>query len=129
MLEPDKIVLMTRLASFEKNEARENSNIWQYFRGDYIGWQVLKSIVAGTIVFGIIFAGFIVYDFETFMLEIYKMDLMEYAKGVLTKYLIFVAVYSVVTYIVFAVKYAKARGELRTYVHNLNKLSTTYNNE
>ena len=129
MLEPDKIVLMTRLASFEKNEARENSNIWQYFRGDYIGWQVLKSIVAGTIVFGIIFAGFIVYDFETFMLEIYKMDLMEYAKGVLTKYLIFVAVYSVVTYIVFAVKYAKARGELRTYVHNLNKLSKTYNNE
>ena len=129
MLEPDKIVLMTRLASFEKNEARENSNIWQYFRGDYIGWQVLKSIVAGTIVFGIIFAGFIVYDFETFMLEIYKMDLMEYAKGVLTKYLIFVAVYSVVTYIVFAVKYAKARGELRTYVDNLNKLSKTYNNE
>ena len=129
MLEPDKIVLMTRLASFEKNEARENSNIWQYFRGDYIGWQVLKSIVAGTIVFGIIFAGFIVYDFETFMLEIYKMDLLEYAKGVLTKYLIFVAVYSVITYIVFAVKYAKARGELRTYVHNLNKLSKTYNNE
>ena len=129
MLEPDKIVLMTRLASFEKNEARENSNIWQYFRGDYIGWQVLKSIVAGTIVFGIIFAGFVIYDFETFMLEIYKMDLMEYAKGVLTKYLIFVAVYSVITYIVFAVKYAKARGELRTYVHNLNKLSKTYNNE
>ncbi len=129
MLEPDKIVLMTRLASFEKNEARENSNIWQYFRGDYIGWQVLKSIVAGTIVFGIIFAGFIVYDFETFMLEIYKMDLMEYAKGVLTKYLIFVAVYSVITYRVFAVKYANARGELRTYVHNLNKLSKTYNNE
>ena len=129
MLEPDKIVLMTRLASFEKNEARENSNIWQYFRGDYIGWQVLKSIVAGTIVFGIIFAGFVIYDFETFMLEIYKMDLLEYAKGVLTKYLIFVAVYSVITYIVFAVKYAKARGELRTYVHNLNKLSKTYNNE
>ncbi len=129
MLEPDKIVLMTRLASFEKNEARENSNIWQYFRGDYIGWQVLKSIVAGTIVFGIIFAGFVIYDFETFMLEIYKMDLLEYAKGVLTKYLSFVAVYSVITYIVFAVKYAKARGELRTYVHNLNKLSKTYNNE
>ena len=54
MLDPEKIVLMTRLASFEKNEAKENSNIWQYFRGDYIGWQVLKSIVAGTIVFGII---------------------------------------------------------------------------
>jgi hypothetical protein len=129
MLDPEKIVLMTRLASFEKNEAKENSNIWQYFRGDYIGWQVLKSIVAGTIVFGIILGGYIIYDFETFMLEIYKMDLLEYAKGILKKYLIFVAVYSVITYIVFAFKYAKARGNLRSYVHNLNKLSKTYNNE
>ena len=63
------------------------------------------------------------------MLEIYKMDLLEYAKGILKKYLIFVAVYSVITYIVFAFKYAKARGDLRSYVHNLNKLSKTYNNE
>ena len=129
MLDPEKIVLMTRLASFEKNEASENSNIWQYFRGDYIGWQVLKSIVAGTVVFCILVAGYVIYNFETFMLEIYKIDLLEYAKDVLVKYIIFIAVYSVITYIVFAYKYAKARGNLRMYVHNLNKLSKTYNNE
>lgn len=128
MLDPEKITLMTRLASFEKNEASKNSNTWNYFRGDYIGWEVLKSIVAGTIVFGIFVAGYVVYDFENFMLEIYKIDLMEYAKSVLIKYLIFIAAYSLITYIVFAYKYAKARKNLRSYVHNLNKLSKNYNN-
>lgn len=126
MLDPEKIDLMTRLASFEQNEARRNLKIWQYFRGDYIGWQVLKSIVAGTVVFAILVGGYIIYDFENFMMEIYKMDLVGFGKDLLKKYLIFIAAYAVITYIVFAYKYAVARKNLRTYAHNLNKLSRDY---
>lgn len=126
MLDPEKIALMTRLASFEQNEARRNEKIWHFFRSDYIGWQVLKSVVAGTIVYCILVGGYIIYDFENFMMEIYKMDLVEFGKGLLTKYLIFIGVYAVITYIVFAYKYAVARKNLRSYVHNLNKLSRNY---
>ncbi len=126
MLDPERIVLMTRLASFEKNEEKSNENIWHFFRGDYIGWEVLKSIVAATIVFGIVMGGYVLYDFEKFMIEIYKMDLLEYAKDILIKYVIFVGVYSAITYIVFAYKYAVARKNLRMYVHNLNKLSKNF---
>ncbi|MBQ8946392.1 MAG: hypothetical protein IJ058_06195 [Lachnospiraceae bacterium] len=129
MLDPERIALMARLASFEKNEEKHNASIWQYFRGDYIGWQVLKSIVAGTVIFGIILGGYVIYNFENFMIEIYKMDLLEYAKDILTKYVVFIGVYSVITYIVFTWRYAVARKNLRMYVHNLNKLSKNYDED
>lgn len=128
MIDQDKIILMTRLASYEKNEGKKNEAIGRYFRGDYIGWQVLKSIVSGTIVFLIIVVGFAVYDFENFMVDIYKMDLLEYAKGILTKYVICVGIYAVITYAIYAYRYAGARKNLRMYAHNLNKLSKNYSN-
>ena len=128
MIDQDKIILMTRLASYEKNEGKKNEAIGRYFRSDYIGWQVLKSIVSGTICFLIIAGGYVVYDFENFMLDIYKLDLLAYAQGILKKYVIVVGIYAVITYIVFAFKYAGARKNLKTYAHNLNKLSREYNN-
>ena len=63
------------------------------------------------------------------MIEIYKMDLLEYAKDILTKYVVFIGVYSVITYIVFTWRYAVARKNLRMYVHNLNKLSKNYDED
>ncbi len=62
------------------------------------------------------------------MLDIYKIDLLAYAQGILKKYVIVVGIYAVITYIVFAFKYAGARKNLKTYAHNLNKLSREYNN-
>ena len=128
MVDQEKVILMSRLASYEKNEGKKNEAIGRFFRGDYIGWQVLGRIVCGTICFMIVLAGYVVYDFENFMLDIYKMDLLEYAKGILIKYVIFVGVYAVITYVIFAFRYAGARKNLRIYAHNLNKLSKTYNN-
>ncbi|MCR5595133.1 MAG: hypothetical protein K6G12_04750 [Lachnospiraceae bacterium] len=129
MIDQDKIILMTRLASYEKNEGKKNEAIGRYFRGDYIGWQVLKSIVSGTLVFLILFAGYVIYDFENFMIDVYKIDLLEYAKSILIKYAIVVGAYAAITYGIYAYRYAGAKKKLRTYAHNLNKLSKNYTNK
>ena len=49
MLSEEKIIRMTKLAAFEKREGKKNLNIVNYYRNDYIGFQVLKSIIAVTI--------------------------------------------------------------------------------
>ena len=46
MLSEEKIIRMTKLAAFEKREGKKNLNIVNYYRNDYIGFQVLKSIIA-----------------------------------------------------------------------------------
>ena len=49
MVNEDKVKLMTRLASYESGEGKKDIAILNYFRGDYIGFQVLKSIISATI--------------------------------------------------------------------------------
>lgn len=80
MLNEEKIILMTKMASYEENEGKKNMAIGRYFRSDYIAIQVLKSILCATIAYAVCFALFVFYDFETFMQDIYKMDLISFAK-------------------------------------------------
>lgn len=120
---------MTKMACYEADEGRKNVAVGSYFRGDYIGLQVIKSIVSGTIAFVIIFAMFILYDFEVFMADIYKMDLLDFAKTVIIDYLIFTAVYAVISYGVYTYKYTKARRSLKMYYNNLKKLAYLYDRE
>lgn len=126
MLNEKRIILMTKMASYEANEGKRNVAIGSYFRSDYIGWQVLKSIISATIAFVVVFGMYIFYGFEIFMTDIYKMDLLEFAKRVFTLYLWTIGVYAVISYAVYAVRYRRAIKSLRAYYTNLRKLSDMY---
>lgn len=129
MLNEERIKLMTKMACYEENEGKKNVAIGNYFRGDYIALQVIKSIVSATVAFMIIFAMFIFYDFEVFMADIYKMDLLQFGKTVIIAYLIFTAVYAFISYGVYTYRYTKARRSLKIYYNNLKKLSYLYDRE
>ena len=126
MLNKERVILMTKMASYEENEGRRNRTVLGYFRGDYVWLQMLKSVIYGTVAFGIIFAMYIFYDFEIFMLDIYKMDLLEFGKSVLEKYLFAIGIYCIISYAVYSYRYAKARNSVRLYQNNLRRLSGMY---
>lgn len=126
MLNEKRIILMTKMASYEANEGKKNVAIGSYFRSDYIGWQVLKSIISATIAFVVVFAVYIFYDFEVFMMDIYKMDLLEFAKQVLTMYLWTIGIYAVISYVVYTIRYNRAVKSLRVYHMNLRRLAEMY---
>lgn len=126
MLNEKRIILMTKMASYEANEGRKYVNIGSYFRSDYIGWQVLKSIISATIAFVVVFGMYIFYDFEIFMADIYKMDLLEFAQRVLTMYLWTVGGYAVISYVVYTIRYSRAVRSLRVYYMSLRKLADMY---
>lgn len=127
MLNEERIILMTQMASYEENEGKKNMEIGNYFRSDYIAIQVLKSALSATIAFGIVFALFIFYDFENFMQDIYKMDLLDFARSVLIYYGVTVVIYSSLAYVICSYRYAKAKRSLKCYYHNLKKLNAMYN--
>ena len=114
MLSEEKIIRMTKLAAFEKREGKKNLNIVNYYRNDYIGFQVLKSIIAVTISFVAVFALYLFYNFEALMHDVYKLDLMEFGKSVVIIYLCVAAAYGVITYVVYASRYSKAKISLST---------------
>lgn len=126
MLNEERIILMTKLASYESGEGKKNAAIGRYFRSDYIGVQVVKSVISATIAFVVVFALYVLYDFETFMLDIYKMDLFVFARNVLKIYAIVVIGFAILTYIVYTYRYSKARKGMKNYYGNLKKLASLY---
>lgn len=126
MLNEQRIILMTKMASYEENEGKKNVSIGKYFRSDYIGLQVLKSVISATIAYAILFALFVFYDFEIFMQDIYKMDLISFARTVLIWYGVAMVVYGVISYLVYYYRYSRAKKSLKSYYNNLKKLNTLY---
>ena len=126
MLNEERIILMTKMASYEEHKGKENVAIGKYFRCVYIGLQVLKFVFCATIANAIVFALFVFYDFELFMQDIYKMDLITFAQRVLLYYGITVVAYGVIAYILHSYRYAKAKKSLKCYYHNLKKLNSLY---
>lgn len=129
MLNEERIRLMTRMASYEENEGKKNVSIGSYFRSDYISLQVLKSVISATIAFVLLCGAAVLYDFEVFMQDIYKEDLLASRKKILIYYFVFVAIYAVISYIVYSYRYNKARKSLRQYYNNLKQLSLLYEEE
>lgn len=126
MLNEEKIILMTRLASYEKHEGKKNVAIGSYFRSDYISMQVIGSMISAAIAFVIGFAVYIFYDFEGFMQNIYKMDLFAFAQDVLVAFLLFVAGYGAIAYAVYSIRYSRAKKSQKNYYNNLKKLAGMY---
>jgi len=125
MLDKNKIVLMTALSVYEEKDGKDDISVNNYFRGDYIGIEVLKGAVYGTFAYAVIFAMYMLYDLEVFMVDFYKMDVVEFAQGVLKKYIIFLAIYMVISYFVALFKFTRAKKHIEKY---REALRTLYNN-
>jgi hypothetical protein len=126
MVNEERVILMTKLASYERGPGKKNVAIGNFFRGDYIGFQILKSIICATIAFGIVFGVYLFYHFENLMLDIYQLDLLVIGQDILKYYLIVVGVYSAISYGIYSYRYHQARKSLKNYYHNLKKLTQMY---
>lgn len=126
MINENKVILMTRMASYEQKEGKRCMSIAKYFRTDYVLRHILKGIISGTIAFVICFALYVAYGFEEFMENIYKMDLFAFASNVIVIYIVFVAAYGIILYLVSTFQFIMARRSLRCYYQNLKKLKAMY---
>ncbi|MCQ2548828.1 MAG: hypothetical protein MJ134_02190 [Lachnospiraceae bacterium] len=126
MVNEERIKLMTKMAVYEAGEGKKDKAITGYFRSDYISLQILKSIVSATVSFVILFALYIFYDFEIFMKDIYKMDMFQFTRLVLILYLVFTGVFVLITYVVYAIRYNKAKGKIKKFFGNLKRMSVFY---
>ena len=126
MLNEERIILMTKLASYEKNEGKKSMAIGKYFRGDYIALNLLKAWISSTIAFFIGMGLYLLYNMEELMEELYNIDFAYFAKNIISTYVIFVIVYCCLTYIIYAYRYMKAKKSIRRYYNNLKKLNAMY---
>ncbi len=129
MLNKERIRLMTKLAAYEQGEGKEYLPMGRFYRRDYIGFQMLKTLLYSTIAFGILFLLTFLYQMENIMEDLYQMDLREYIIGILVRYVIFVAVYQVIARVVYSRRYRKGHRSLKLYMSRLKKVEKLYERE
>ena len=122
MVNEEKVILMTKLASYEQGEGKKYVNITRYFRTDYITAQMLKSIIAGIVAFVTIVGVYLFYSFEVIMENIYNMDVVAFGKTIGRYFVICMGVYLVISYALAVYRYTHARKSLKLYYANLKKL-------
>lgn len=129
MIREERVILMTKLQAYEDRGGKKDIGIAGYFRGDYIGSQILKSVIGITIAAVIFYAGYIFYHLEEFLNDLYQRDWLAYASTLLTRYLILVIGYALITYLVYAYRYTKAKKGLKNYYGGLRALNAMYHEE
>ena len=129
MLSEERIKLMTKMAAYEENEGKKYMSICSYFRSDYMGMQVIRSVICGTLAFFLLAGLYVYYHFETMMQDIYKMDLLLLGRRVLFYYIVFIAAYSVITYVIYSFRYSRAKRSLKHYYYHLKQLAAIYDIE
>ena len=129
MLNLEKIRTMNKLAIYEKTEGRKYIPVSKYYRSDYIGLALIKNFFLVTIGYVLIIAAVGVYFSDYLMENIHKMDLVQTGTRILTGYVAALVVFSVLTYILYSVRYHKAKKSVRGYYQELTKLEKMYNRE
>ena len=71
----------------------------------------------------------IYYQFEVLLQDIYKIDLLQLGKNILFYYIVFLVVNLMVSYVVSAIRYSRAKKSLKHYYNNLRRLTSLYENE
>ena len=80
LLNENKIKMMTKMAIYEKNEGKSMLKTAKYFKGDYIAFGVLKTVIATTFAGVILLAMYFLCNAEGMIRDINNLDYIGLAK-------------------------------------------------
>lgn len=129
MINEEKVRLMTKLAIYEENKGKQMIPLNNYYREDYIGIQMLRSFFSGTIAYVMILVLIICYQLEYLIMEIVKLDIPAMIISIVASYVLFIAIYLGITYVISSARYKKSKKSLKAYDNVLKKLEGVYQRE
>ena len=122
MLDEERICIMTRMASYEAGEGKEDMPVKQYYRKDYISYQMIRSFISSTISFCILLLFWGMYNIENIMKKVAATDLPRFGILILILYISFIVLYEIITVVVYSRKYTKATEGMKKYHADLKKV-------
>lgn len=129
MINEEKVKYMTKAAAYENGPEKKNIDIDAYFKGDYIGLQLVKSGIAYTFAFAVIVAIWVTSEMEEVMLKISQAAYLEnMIKLLIVLYVGGLAVYEIIAVIYYKKKYHKAKQSVKSfqvYLKNIHKFYET----
>ena len=87
LLNENKVKMMTKMAIYEKNEGRRMLRTAKYFKGDYVAFGILKTLITTTFAFAIVAIMYVLCNAEGLVENINSMDYLAFGKTVAFYYI------------------------------------------
>ena len=129
MLNNRKIRIMTKLATYEEKEGKEDIALSKYYKTDYVRLNVLKTFMSASFGYLLLLIMVVVYKSEYLIENAVDLDYKSLFTSILGYYLIILTVMIVGTLIGYSIKYDKSRKQLSLYFRMLKKLRMIYREE
>lgn len=126
MISKERVKHMTKLASFEEGDGKKYRKMTQYFRGDYVSLEIIKSFITGTIAFFIMVGLWGFYSLDSLMENLKNMELTGFAMSIVLFYLCFMACYLLLTYVIYNIRYTRGRKMIRLFYNRIKKINRLY---
>lgn len=129
MINEERLRPMVRMARFDKNNGKACKPMIQYARPDYVSMELLKSFISGSIAFAILCVMWGLYDTSALLGMLNGTHIKGFIIGVGIRYIIFLIVYLIATYIVYQIRYTKGRKLVKGYYKDLKNINNHYERE
>lgn len=129
VLNENKVKMMTKMAIYEKNEGRKMLRTAKYFKGDFIAFGILKTLITTTFAFMIVAIIYVLCNAEGLVENINSMDYLAFGRRVAIYYIGMLVIFTVIAAVVYNVQYERSRKGLKKYFSRLNKLERFYNSQ
>jgi hypothetical protein len=117
------------MAVYDKHEESRYRQMGEYYRSDYIGKELVKSVFTGTIAFLLMGVLHLMGTLGTFLDSLNNVEWVQSLVDIGLLYISFMALYLFVTYLVYHVRYRAGRRKLKKYYGHLRHINRAYDNE
>lgn len=122
MLDKKKIRLMTRLAAYDKKNAKRDLKISNYYKKDYVSFNTLSTVVWITIGYAIVAGLYALCNMEMLLDGLTVTKLLILAGAAIGIYVVLIIIYCICASTVYAKKYHKAKLRTKRYYRDLARL-------
>lgn len=127
MLNQEKVKYMTKAAAYENGPEKKNIEISSYYRTDYLGLQMVKSVFAYAAAFAILVLLWAIGRIEELMLLVSRAEYLEKLLKLLG--ILFAAglvAYELIVYAYFSKRFYQAKLSVKGFYRQLKKIDKLY---
>ena len=129
MLSEEKIILMTRLAEFEQGAGQIDLKRTNYYKTDYIRWQIIKTLLSVTGAVFLVLLLVALYNAEYLITNALELDFVNIGKYILVIYIGTSIFFVCLTIAISSIQYEQSKRRVKEYYANMNNLLEYYEEE
>lgn len=126
MLNAGKIRRMARIEQFVEKESSDHLKTARYYRSDYLGLQLIRNFFLVTVGYVLVMVLYFLRNGMDMLDHVYVQDLGRMSLSWIAGYVIVLAIYSLLTYTICSLRFAKAQKMERYLDHQLEKMQEKY---